>query len=240
MIQTKHVRNALVYYDDRYPNRWLKAIGQNVVDWELPVALPEDDATTLPTSMVVTLVNGSTALSSATAGDRMVLTTDTAEYDGVNAQAHGAPFVIGSGRPLYFGTRVAFQNGVGKGDYLVGMCEVDTTLLAAASAHAVAVTDDGVYFYQLQGSTTATFANEIGGVAGTIATGVTTGSGAYHDFEIYVDELNVLYAYVDGVEIGSVASGLADQALTPSFNIKAGDDGAEIMYVTWARAIQIR
>jgi len=237
-IQTKSVKNALVWYDDRYTNRWLEAVGDNVIKWALPVGVPKDNTTNDPNGLVNTETGTNTILSATTPGDRLIITTGGTEYNGVNLQAHGSAFKLEAGKPLYFGARVAMQNGA-KGDYLIGLCEVDTTLLATASAHGLAVTDDGVYFYQLNDATVMTFVNELGGVEGAISSGVTTGNGSYHDYEFYWDG-STLYVYVDGTLIGSVASGLADQALTPSINVRAGDDGAEILYVQWMQAIQIR
>jgi hypothetical protein len=237
-IQTKSVNNALVYYDDRYTNRWLDAIGANVVKYEMPVGLAQDDTTDDPTRWVNTETGTNTAVSSTTAGDRLLITTGGTEYNGVNLQVHGSAFKLESGKPLYFGARIAMQNGA-KGDYLVGLCEVDTALLATATSHALAVTDDGIFFYQLNDETALQFVNELGGVVGETASGVTTGSGTYRDIEIYYDGAT-LYAYVDNQEIVSISSGLADQALTPSINVRAGDDGAEQLSVQWMRAIQIR
>lgn len=238
MIQTKHVNNALVYYDDRYTNRWLDALGTNVVKWELPVGIPKDDSTNDPSGLVNTETGTNSALSSTTAGDRLIVTTGGTEYNGVNLQAHGSAFKIESGKPLYFGARVSMQNGA-KGDYLIGLCEVDTTLLATSGSHALGVTDDGLYFYQLNDETALQFVNELGGVEGETASGVTTGNATKHDLEFYYDG-TTLYVYVDGSQVTSIASGLADQALTPSINVRAGDDGAEIMYVEWMRTIQVR
>jgi hypothetical protein len=239
MIQEKSVQNARVLYDDRYTNRWVEAFGTNVVKWELPVGIPKDDTSDDPSGMVNTEGGTNSALSSTTAGDRLIITTGGTEYNGMNLQAHGSAFKIEAGNPLYFGARVSMQNGA-KGDYLIGLCEVDTTLLNASGSHAVAVTDDGVYFYQLNDETAFTFVNELGGTAGTTASGVTTGNATKHDLEFYYDGVDTLYAYVDGSEITSISSGLADQALTPSINVRAGDDGAEILNVEWMRAIQIR
>jgi hypothetical protein len=63
-IQTKVVRNALVWYDDRYDNRWVAAAGSNVLTWDLPVAIPKDDTTNDPSAMVNTEVGTNTVLSS--------------------------------------------------------------------------------------------------------------------------------------------------------------------------------
>lgn len=238
MVKEKHIRNALVLYDDRYPNRILDAFGDNVVKWELPVSMPDDDTTSVPTGWVSTQGGTNTVVSSVTPGDRSTITTGVTEYNGVNLQAPGSPFKLESGKPLYFGARIAVQNGAGKGDYLIGLCEVDTTLLAASAAHAVNVVDDGVYFYMLQAQTTIKFVNELDGAEGAIVAG-TPGSGTYHDLEFYFDG-TTLFAYFDGVEIGSVSTGLAAVALTPSINVRTGDDGAEILYVSWMKVIQIR
>ena len=238
MVQTKTIRNALVYYDDRYDNRWLDAVGSNVVKWELPVGVPKDDTTNDPSGMVNTEVGTCSALSSTTVGDRLIITTGATAYDGMNLQAHGSAFKIEAGKPCYFGARIAMQNGA-KGDYLVGLCEVDTTLLATASAHAQAVSDDGLYFFQLNDATVMIFCNELGGTEGETTTGVTTGNATYHDYEFYYDG-TTLYVYADGEEITTISEGLADQALTPSINVRAGDDGAEIAYIQWMKAIQIR
>jgi hypothetical protein len=231
-IQTKTVRNALVWYDDRYDNRWVAAAGSNVLTWELPVAIPKDDTTNDPSALVNTEVGTNTVLSSTTTGDRMLVTTGGTEYNGVNLQGHGSAFVIAATKPAYYGCRVAMQNGA-KGDYLFGLCEVDTTLLATSAAHAVTVTDDGIYFYQLNDETTMKFNNELGGVIDSTNSAVTTGDGVYHDYEFYYDGISTLYAYVDGTEITTISTGLADQALTPSFNVRAGDDGAEILSVAF-------
>lgn len=238
MIQTKDVRNARVYYDDRYPNRWVDAIGSNVVKFELPVAIPKDDTTDDPDALVNDEGGTNSALSAIATGDRMIITTGGTEYNGMNLQGHGSAFKIVAGQPLYFGIRAAMGNGAGKGDYLFGLCEIDTTLLAASGAHAVTVTDDGVYFYQLNDETTIKWNNELGGVVGSIDSEVAPGSGVYRIYEFYYDG-TTLFGYIDGVEIGSVATGLADQALTASLNVRAGDDGAEILNIAWMKAIQI-
>jgi hypothetical protein len=50
MIQTTSVNNALVYYDDRYNERWLDAVGVDVVKWQLDrTGIPDDDTLNIPT-----------------------------------------------------------------------------------------------------------------------------------------------------------------------------------------------
>jgi hypothetical protein len=152
-------------------------------------------------------------------------------------QLDGAGFKLESGKPCYFGIKFKSANAT-KGDFLFGLCEIDTTLLATSTAHAVTVTDDGVYFYHLNDETDVTFSNELGGTVGSTAIGGTHDT-SYHVYEIYYDG-SQLFAYFDNSLVVNITSGLADQALTPSFNIRAGDDGAEVMDIQWLRAFQLR
>ena len=238
-IQTKSVRNALVWYDDRYTNRWLGAIGSNVVAWEMPVGLPRDDQSPYnPTRWISTTAGTNTILSSTTSGHRLLITTGGTEYNWVNIQTVGSAFKIAAGKPCYFGVRLAVGDG-DVGDYLLGLCEVDTALLAVSGAHAVAVTDDGLYFYQLSTESVFKFNNELAGTITSTSTGVTTGDSIYHDFEFYYDGVSTLTAYADGTAVVAIATGLADQALTPSINVRAGASGAETCAIQWMRAIQI-
>jgi hypothetical protein len=96
-----------------------------------------------------------------------------------------------------------------------------------------------LYFYQLNDETVIKFNNELGGTITSTTTGITTGDGVYHDYEFYYDGIGTLFVYADGTEITTLSTGLADQALTPSFNVRAGDDGAEIASIQWSKAIQI-
>lgn len=236
-IVTKKIGNSLITRDDRYLYRWLDAVGEGVVKYTLGIGEGYDDTTGLPNGYTSTLVNGSTVVAHTTEGGGFLITTDTAEYDGVSEQLSGSAFKLESGKPAYFGIKFKSENAT-KGDFLFGLCEIDTVLLATSGAHAVAVTDDGVYFYHLNDETLVTFSNELGGVVGSTAVG-TTHDTAYHVYEIYYDGAN-LSAYYDNALVVTITSGIADQALTPSFDVKAGDDGAEVMDIQWMRAFQLR
>ena len=48
-----------------------------------------------------------------------------------------------------------------------------------------------------------------------------------------------LSVYFDNALTVQIGTGLADQVLTPTFDTRAGGDGAEIMTIQWARCIQI-
>ncbi|TVQ38480.1 MAG: hypothetical protein EA384_09110 [Spirochaetaceae bacterium] len=234
-IQTKSVRNALVYYDDRHPNRWLDAVGTNVVKWELEAG-PAQSAANVMSRFVMTAATA-TIDQAVTAGDRLLITTGGTEHQGINMQLNGSAFRLAAGLPVYFGARFNVENG-SKGSYLIGLCGVDTTLLNASTS-ALDVSASGIYFYQLNDATTFTAVNQKASVSNAIATGIVTGSGTKRDFEFFFDGA-ILTFYAEGKKIGSIAEGWADAVLTPSLNVRAGDDGAEKLNIEWMRAIQVR
>ena len=237
MIKTKTVKNALVTYDDRYLQRWLDAVGVDVVKFELArTAIPRDDTLLVPTELLNTEINVGTVVNESALGGGLVITTDVAEYDGHSLQAPYGAFQLSSGCPLYFGAKFKTEHAT-HGDFLVGLCEVDTTPMATSASHALSVTDDGVFFYKLTTGTEFDFVNELGGVEGATALGATHDT-EYHVYELYYDG-TVLHVYFDDSLVTSIATGLADQVLTPTFEARAGSDGAEVLTIQWARAIQI-
>ncbi|TVQ38482.1 MAG: hypothetical protein EA384_09120 [Spirochaetaceae bacterium] len=235
-IQTKFVRNALVYYDDRYPARWVDAVGENVVKWELDLGPAQSAANVL--SRFATTTAEATIAQAVTAGDRLLITTGVEEYNGTNMQLHGSAFRLTAGMPLYFGARVATE-AANKGDYLIGLCGVDTALLNTASSHGLDVDEDGVYFYQLNAGTTWTAVNQAGATINSVATGLVRGANIKRDLEFFFDGATLTF-YADGIKVGSLASGLAPKILTPSINVRAGDADAEQLNIEWMRAIQVR
>lgn len=237
MIQTKSVKNAQVTYDDRFIERWLDAVGLDVVKWELfRTGIPRDDTLLIPTQFLNTETNVGTVLNIGVLGGGLANTSDTAEYDGHSLQLPHGGFQLSAGNPFYFGAKVKTDDAA-KGDHLFGLVEVDTAPLATSAAHAVQVTDDGLYFYKLNDETEIKFNNELGGVIGSTALGVTHDVN-YHIYELYYDGVT-LSVYFDNSLVVQIATGLADQVLTPTFDTRAGDDGAETMTIQWSRAIQI-
>jgi len=229
--------DARVIIEDEYNHRWLDAFGQNVVKYLMNVGINSDDQTNDPTDMLNTETGSNTILAHTTEGGGLLITTGGTEYQGVNLQLDGSAFKLEAGKPLYFGAKFKSEHAT-HGDFLFGLCEIDTTLLATSSAHALSVTDDGVYFSHLTTATDINFTNELGGVEGTTAVGATHDTD-YHVYEIYYDG-SQLFAYYDDDLIVTVTDGIADQALTPSINCRAGSDGAEVFDVQWIRCFQLR
>jgi hypothetical protein len=237
MISTTKKNGALIYREDDYNLRWLDGLGENVVKYLMNIGMSFDDQTNDPTAWTNTEIGSNTIVSHTTEGGGFLITTGGTEYNGINLQLQGSAFKLEADKPLYFGIKCKSENAT-KGDFLVGLCEIDTTLLLTSGSHAVNVTDDGVYFYHLNDETDITFANELSGTAGTTAGGITYDTD-YHVYEFYWDG-TALHSYLDDVLLTTITTGQAAVALTPSINVRAGDDGAEVFDVQWLRVIQAR
>jgi len=237
MAVIEKIKNsAIVKLEDAYNYRWIDAWGQNVVKYVPQAGIPAD-ASADPAGWTNTETGTNAIISHTTEGKFMKITTGGTEYNGVNLQLKGSAFKLETDKPCYFGVKCSTEHA-SKGDFLIGLCETDTSCLAVASAHAVTVTDDGVYFYHLNDETDTTFCNELGGTAGTTAIGGTHDTDS-HIYEFFYDGSD-LFAYYDDSLVVRITSGIANVALTPTINVRAGDDGAEVFDIDWIRVIQCR
>lgn len=241
-VETKVVNNALVYYDSRYTNRWLDAIGENVRKYIALAGMPCDDSTTNVTAWTVTETDngaGNTSVTaSQTAGNCMLITTAQNEYDGVSMQLNGEGFDFAAGTQLYFGIRCAASDAT-QTDFLVGLAEIDTTLTAADTTHALGVGGDGAFFFKLDDSTTITAYGYNGGASANSSALSSVMNTGYHTYEVFFDGTTI-YWYYDGTLITSAASTNITAALTPSISFRAGSGAAYTLEVSWIRCIQVR
>lgn len=240
MVITKNVNNATVYYDDRLSHRWYDAVGENVTKWELRPGEATNSTDALY-GWVTTVVEGgageTTMVPAQTAGAVALITTDAAEYDGINAQVQGEAFKLTAGRPMYFGAKVTLSEAT-QIDFLVGLCELQTALLATSSAHAIGGTIEGVFFWKNDAVTTIyakTYKDNAATGSAALATAMDTSA---HVYEIYWDGTTA-YFYCDGVLVTSVAAGLPDGDLTVSINVRAGSANARTATISWMRCIQV-
>jgi len=240
MIKSDTINDALVYNDSAYSHRLFDAFGNNVRKWLLGGPVHTDDTTAVPTDLTVTAVNTSTVTQSATAGNTLVLTTDAAEYDGVNVQVKGEQFKFDSAKPLYFGAAIIVPEAT-ELDLLVGLAETKTDLLKTSTAHGVTATNvEGVFFLKTDGATTVEMkvykdgAQTFTGIASAAVT-----KDVEHIYELYWDGTNLSF-YYDSVLISQIAAGLPDGDVTPSINFRAGSAAARIGSVSWMRCIQLR
>lgn len=240
MIQTKNLRHSLVYYDEAFPDRWLDAIGKDVVKLLSESSIPMDDSTGDPTSATVTVVEigagTSIVVNSVTAGEWLTFTSAGNENDGHNLQWKGEPFKLTANLPMYVGAKITLDEAT-QVDFLFGVCETLTALLAA---HAIAGANvEGVFFCKLDAVTTITATTYKDGAETATANVATAMDTSAHIYEIYWDGATV-YFYFDGVLVTSVAASLPDGDLTVSLNLKNGSAAVRTMTVHWLRAIQVR
>jgi len=226
MVHSKYVNGYLVYYDD-YEHRWLKAIGPAAREWEMRYGT---DFTTAK-EYTNTQIGTSPTTQGITAGIRAAMLTTTTEYQGAQLQVVGTPFQIASGKPFYFGAKVSVDQAT-ESDFFVGLAELDTTLLATSSAHALNHTNS-VAFFKKDGAT-ATLAGTVTAGA-TVAAAFTTGD---HIYEIMFDG-TAMHFYYDASLVSTITSGWPTVVLSPSIALMSGTTTALHGLVSWMRCIQL-
>jgi hypothetical protein len=234
--------DSKVFFDDTKTLRWLDAFGPDVAKYILDGIFSTDDTTGDPTQYTMTVTEAgsgnTTCVNATTAGDNMLITTDDAEYDGINLQGKGEKWKLESGKPLYFGCKMKVSDAT-QSDIFLGIAETDTTLMATATAHAIALGGDGVFFSKLDGSTTVAFKNYLDGAETNTADYGTALDTEYHVYEFYWDGES-LKGYIDNTLVGTFTGSLADGDMTPSVNFRAGAAAAKTMTIAWIRVIQLR
>lgn len=229
-VHSKYVNGNLVFYDT-YEYRWLNAIGPQARVWEMPFFQAAATA-----DKTITATGTSPITNPVTAGGRMLITTGGTEYDGDNIQWLSTSFQLASGKPLYWGARLAVSDAT-QSDLLIGLASTDTTLTAASSAHALAVTDDGIYFYKLDGGTSIYATSEITGTESSTAAGTLDTSS--HWYEMLYDG-TTLSTYFDGSLVSTVAAAsIPSVVLRPSISFRTGEAGAKTCTIEVFRVIQL-
>jgi hypothetical protein len=231
MTKSKFINGYQVFYDD-YEHRWVKAIGPAAREWELRYGA---DFTTAK-EFTNTQIGTSPTTQGITAGVRAAMLTTTTEYQGGQLQVVGTPFAIASGKPLYFGCKFAVD-GATESDFLCGLAEKDTTLLATSSAHALNFAE-GIVFAKLDGVTT------INAIARTGSANTSTSVSTAMDTSAHVYEFlyngTTLSFYFDGLEVVTgIATGWPTAVLSPSIALMSGTTTALNGQIHWMRCIQL-
>jgi hypothetical protein len=228
MTKSKFVNGALVYYDD-YEQRWIKAIGPTVREWEMRIG---SDFTTA-CEYTVTVVGGADAVTQGIlVGSRAAIATAATENNGVNIQVVGTPFQIAADKPIYFGAKVSASQAT-ESDILIGLASTDTSLIAA---HAITVIN-GCFFYKDDGATAIT-TNTMKASVNSAATVGTAMDTSAHIYEVLFDGTSLSY-FFDGALVNTITSGWPTVVLTPSIAVMAGTTTAVTSQVEWMRVIQI-
>jgi len=229
------ILDSYVLVDDNYSHRWHDAWG-DVSKYVPSIGIPSDDTTGEFTSWTDTETGTNTKVNSATANSLFTATTGATEYNGYSSQLKGEAFAAATDKPFYVGGKFSVSDAT-QSDFLFGLAETDTTLTAASSAHAIAVSGAGFFFAKIDGSTTINFYIYSGGAEVT-SLSVGTMDTSIHEYEIYFDG-QFVNVYFDGVKVGSTDVNIPTVATTLSLSVRAGAAAAKTLECKSLRAIQV-
>lgn len=233
--QFSQVNDSLVLIDENLPFRWLDAWGNNVVKYIPSNGIPTDDSTGEMTEWLATETGTNTTVNSVTANSLITMTTGSTDFNGYSSQVKGTAFAAITDKPFYFGAKMAIDEET-TSDFFFGLCGADTTLTAASSSHAIAVSAGGFFFNKLDTETDITFyVYAAGAEVSSIAVG--TMDTDPHIYEVYFDG-QFINVYFDGVKVGCTDVSIPVTVATPSISVRAGDSSAIVLETSWLRFIQ--
>jgi len=230
-------QGGMIWQDSAYPWKIYGGVGEGIRAWALKPVLPVDDTTGDPTEFTMTVVEGggggdSTVTNGLVQGYPLLLTTDNADFDGINLQLKGSLAMCSATTPWYFRS-VVKASVAALSDLLIGMCAPKTDLCKTTSAHGVLATAvEGVFFFKVAGASSTTIYAKVY-VAGTEVSSTAVGTLATADIDLAVRwDGAYFHFYVNDVEKAMVAGTLPTVALTPSLNWRTGAAAAITLSVS--------
>jgi len=176
----------------------------------------------------VTAVNASTIVNSTTAGEKLLITTAGADFDGINIQALGTQFDFDDDAYVYSGLQCTLSDAT-VSDFLFGLAGTDTILMAASSSHAVNIAAGFAGFTKLDDATqvyAATYATTSADNSAAACTMDTEKNW----FEFFWDRVQ-LHMYFNAVEVATFTDNLPTVALRPSICFRTGAAAAKTMKI---------
>lgn len=226
----------MIWQDSAYPWKIYGGIGEGIRSWALKPGIPCDDTTGDPTEFTVTVVEGGSGDSTITPGlvqgYPLLLTTDDADYDGLNVQLKGSLAMCSATTPWYL-RGVVKASVAALSDLLFGMCLPKTDLCKTSSAHGVLATGvEGAFFFKVAGASSTTIYAKVY-KAGTEVASTAVGTLATADIDLAIRwDGTYFHFYVDNVEKATIAGTLPTVALTPSLNWRTGAAAAITLSVS--------
>ena len=228
-----NINGNLVLVDDTYPHRWHDAWGNNIHKYVPDASIPTSSSELVSWTSTETGTN--TTVNSVSANSLLTMVTGATDFNGYSSQLLGSGFAAVSAKPFYFGGEFSIDKASAS-DFLFGICGVDTTLTAASSAHAIAVSAGGFFFSKLDAVTAINFSVYAAGAAvTTIAVG--TMDTALHTYEVYFDG-QFINVFFDGVKVGCTDASIPVTVATPSISVRNGASAAVTLETAWLRFIQ--
>jgi len=240
MVNSKWIREALVFYDGDNQARWLDALGNNVVKYELETGTPVDDTTGDPTRFVTTVVEAgagdSLTINAEAAGEKILITDAANEFDGVCLTLRGEAFKVTAGTPFYFGIKIKPSRT--DADFLIGVGETLTAYLAAAAHTVIAAALEGAFFGVNTTAAVKALVYKDNALSSTADAATALTVTAAHIYEILWDG-EYLNFYYDGTLVTQTKTTLPDGDLTPFLHVRNGSANVTTFTVSWMRCIQI-
>ena len=228
-----NINGNLVLVDDTYPHRWHDAWGNNIHKYVPDASIPT--ASSELVSWTSTETGTNTTVNSVSANSLLTMVTGATDFNGYSSQLLGSGFAAVSAKPFYFGGKFSIDKASAS-DFLFGLCGVDTTLTAASSTHAIAVSAGGFFFSKLDTATDIIF-NVY--AAGALVTAIAVGTmdTELHTYEVYFDG-QFINVFFDGVKVGCTDASIPVTVATPSISVRNGASAAVTLETAWLRFIQ--
>lgn len=170
------------------------------------------------TAWVTTQATSGTATAGNLAGGTAALNSGaTTQHQGIQMQRAGGHIIPAVNKHIWFECRL--KTNILQGEFLFGLFDIDTTLVAAGALHATdgigikSVTSDGVCLPVVGSSSTYTTGSSI----------KTLVAATYVRLGFVVTSNTSVQFYVDGVATGNaITTNIPTVSLTPSFVAQAG------------------
>ena len=231
-MKINKVNDAYAIEYETAPTRWLDLIGDGIAWKSAPGVTPTNDFTV---TVISDGAGTSTFVNAVTSGKYGLITNAAGDYDGVSAQLKGENFSLVSTNKVFIRSDFTVSEAI-QNDFAFGLIETDTTIFAVDTAHALAVTGSGIFFYSLDASDDLFMCVYDGGaqVSSVKVADMTT---AEIELSFYWDG-TTLSAMVDGVVEATITEGIPDEALTLTIDYHNGEDVANTCIVGRTVAFQ--
>lgn len=232
-MHSRYELGNLVFWEDGYRQRWVEAIGPNVVKYI------NDFGGDNPAETWIDTVVGSSGIASYDVeGGAILLYGGGADGNGAQIQKLSG-FKFTANDPIYFGVRwkITGTTGAGSCSIFMGLANEDTTLIPS--------TNDGVYFDSASSGVALNFITESGGTEVSVEALTTIVVDTYYIDEFYWDGDDTVKFWHNGTYIGSGSAGSIDQtqrmAVSLGWQDEAGHGSAGTigLVVDWVRAVQL-
>ena len=233
LVRSRHEIGQLVFYDSQYRQRWIDAIGPNVIKFMEDFGA--DLASPTVGSWVATPASGG-VVSYTAVGGAIRLWGDESAGNMMQMQKLNG-FVACTACPIYFGVRWKITGALAaaSAQVILGLHDEDTSVCATPNT--------GIVFELATAATGLDMVCYSTGTGVTMTALTTVALDAWYTDEFYWDGSNAVNLYHNGSYIGAASAGSVAQtsamAVTLAwYNVAANTVGNGLV-VDWVRAIQL-